>query len=98
MITRAEKSLFTDVSKIENMQLKKDASLNLHIKTRYFPTALPNIVPARRSSNPFCRTSQNFTGWYLAEKHQRIPDPMPFRTRVPVGGTDNSIPDIPKYK
>eukprot|EP00923_Selenidium_pygospionis_P049068 GHVN01084470.1.p1 GENE.GHVN01084470.1~~GHVN01084470.1.p1 ORF type:complete len:193 (+),score=38.87 GHVN01084470.1:40-579(+) len=38
----------------------------------YFRTAIPNSVPFRKSTNPFCRVSSNKTGW-----EEAFPDEHP---------------------
>ena len=66
--------------------------------TRYFTwtTFLPNIVPNRVSTNPFCKESANTTGWKETVS-RRIPDPLP-RGRAFVSGTDDSVPVMPRLR
>jgi hypothetical protein len=60
------------------------------------PVFIPNIVPLRASSNPFCEASANKTGWQEV-KTRRIPDPLP-RGKHFVSGTDDSTPPMPKAR
>ena len=60
------------------------------------PIFIPNIVPTRKSTNPFCETSGNKTGWQEV-KTRRIADPQP-RGKHFVSGTDDSTPPMPKVK
>ncbi len=60
------------------------------------PVFIPQIVPYRKSSNPFCETSGNRTGWQEV-RTRRIPDPLP-RGKHFVSGTDDSTPPMPKVK
>jgi hypothetical protein len=68
-------------------------------KTRFFTwntKFVPNMVPNKISTNPFCPQSQNKTGWIHA-KSRKIPDPLP-RGKHFVSGTDDSVPIMPKYQ
>eukprot|EP00386_Alphamonas_edax_P012673 GDKI01039450.1.p1 GENE.GDKI01039450.1~~GDKI01039450.1.p1 ORF type:complete len:148 (-),score=36.75 GDKI01039450.1:270-713(-) len=66
-------------------------------KRFYFRTALPNVVPYRKSSNPFCPVTPNKSGW--SEWNQRIrPNPAPAGHAHEIGGTDFSVPVFPKFK
>jgi hypothetical protein len=65
--------------------------------TRYFVwrPAVPNIVPNRVSTNPFCPVSANKTGWREQVK-RLIPEPKPRGKRNPVAGTDDAAPVMPR--
>ena len=67
-------------------------------RTKYFtwPIFIPNIVPNRVSTNPFCVASANRTGW-RESMNRRIPDPLP-RGRAFVSGTDDSVPTMPRLR
>ena len=57
---------------------------------------IPNVVPYKASSNPFCPVTANTTGWKEAPK-RRLTDPQPMGGHA-VAGTDDSVPIFPKYR
>ena len=65
---------------------------------RYFNWGffLPNIVPHKANSNPFCPVSSNSTGWKEAPR-RRLTDPQPMAGHA-IAGTDDSVPIFPKYR
>ncbi|KAF4725171.1 hypothetical protein FOZ62_002789 [Perkinsus olseni] len=71
-------------------------------KTKYFTwrPCIPNIVPYRKSTSPFCKVSSNTTGWTELQ-NKRIPDPVPkgwSGHNQGIGGTDESVPIHPQYQ
>lgn len=60
---------------------------------KYLRVALPIVSPFHRQSNPFCRISQNRTGWKFLHR-QRVPEPRPHGHHK-IGGTDPSVPVLP---
>ncbi len=63
---------------------------------KYPAVFVPNPMPLRKSTNPFCEASANTTGWQ-GVVNRRIPDPLP-RGKHFVSGTDDSTPPMPKVK
>lgn len=61
-------------------------------------TFIPNIVPQRRQSNPFCLSSSNVTGWVDARGKSNLLRETKPRTKHQISGTDDRIPEMPKYK
>lgn len=57
---------------------------------------IPNVVPYKANSNPFCPVSANKTGWKEAPK-RRLTDPQPKAGHL-IAGTDDSVPIFPKYR
>jgi hypothetical protein len=57
---------------------------------------VPNVVPHRANSNPFCPVTPNKTGWKEAPK-RRLTDPQPMSGH-PIAGTDDSVPIFPKFR
>ncbi len=57
---------------------------------------VPNVVPHRANSNPFCPVTANKTGWKEAPV-RRISDPQPKGGHA-IAGTDDSVPIFPKYR
>lgn len=104
---QARKALLSRQEDCAAMQRRSDLQLNgrstkslcgYQENTRkfYFQTFLPNVVPLRRSSNPFCRQSWNTTGWKEVYQSRR-PVLRPGGEKNQVAGTDDSIPPMPKY-
>ena len=67
--------------------------------TRYFNwrTFVPNTVPHRASSNPFCPVTSNTTGWKEVTVNRRLTDPQPKGGHA-IAGTDDSVPIFPKFR
>ncbi len=65
--------------------------------SRYFrwKTFIPSVTPFKSSSSPFCRVSHNATGWIDAEE-RKIPDLQPRGSKHKVGGSDDSVPIMPR--
>jgi len=65
-------------------------------RTKFFtwPVCIPDIVPNRKSSNPFA--PGNSTGWRESVV-RRIADPLP-RGKAFVSGTDDSVPTMPRLR
>lgn len=57
---------------------------------------VPNVVPQRANSNPFCPVTSNTTGWKEAPK-RRLTDPQPMGGHK-IAGTDDSVPIFPKFR
>jgi len=57
---------------------------------------VPNVVPHRANSNPFCPVTANTTGWKEAPV-RRASDPQPKGGHA-IAGTDDSVPIYPKYR
>uniref|UniRef100_A0A0G4FWT5 Uncharacterized protein n=1 Tax=Chromera velia CCMP2878 TaxID=1169474 RepID=A0A0G4FWT5_9ALVE len=65
-------------------------------KRFYFRTALPNVVPYRRSSNPFCPVSSNVSG-FSAWIPQKRPEPHCKDPKHEIAGTDDARRPMPRY-
>ncbi|CAD7975100.1 unnamed protein product [Amoebophrya sp. A25] len=59
---------------------------------------IPNIVPQRRQTNPFCLSSSNTTGWVEARSKISLLNETKPRTKHEISGTDDKIPEMPKYR
>jgi len=59
---------------------------------------VPNIVPQRRQTNPFCAASSNATGWREVKPLKRLLKECKPRTHHQISGTDDSIPEMPKFR
>ena len=57
---------------------------------------VPNVVPHRANSNPFCPVSSNTTGWKEVAS-RRLTDPRPMAGHA-IAGTDDSVPIFPKFR
>ena len=57
---------------------------------------VPNVIPHRANSNPFCPITPNTTGWREAPV-RRNSDPQPKGGHA-IAGTDDSVPIFPKYR
>jgi hypothetical protein len=57
---------------------------------------VPNVIPHRANSNPFCAVTANTTGWREAPS-RRNSDPQPKGGHA-IAGTDDSVPIFPKYR
>jgi hypothetical protein len=57
---------------------------------------VPNVIPYRANSNPFCPITSNTTGWREAP-NSRNSDPQPKGGHA-IAGTDDSVPIFPKYR
>ncbi|CAD7953572.1 unnamed protein product [Amoebophrya sp. A120] len=69
-----------------------------HNRSAPFRTFLPNIVPQRKQSNPFCLSSHNSTGWVEARGRTELLTETKPRTKHQVSGTDDRIPEMPKFR
>jgi hypothetical protein len=57
---------------------------------------VPNVVPHRANSNPFCAVTPNTTGWKDSPK-RRLTDAQP-KSGHAIAGTDDSVPIFPKFR
>ncbi|CEM09727.1 unnamed protein product [Vitrella brassicaformis CCMP3155] len=64
----------------------------------HFRTAVPQVVPYLKSSNPFCPVTPNKTGWDLWTKTRRDEPMIRDHRHDAIGGTDPNPPIMPKYK
>lgn len=89
-------------SKVGNLQMRKglsDRTVEFSEEVvRYFNWRpfVPNVVPHRANSNPFCPVTPNKTGWKESPK-RRLTDPQPMGGHA-IAGTDDSVPIFPKFR
>ena len=57
---------------------------------------VPNMVPHRVNSNPFCPVTANTTGWKESPT-RRLTDPQP-KGGDSIAGTDDAVPIFPKFR
>ncbi|UKJ89033.1 hypothetical protein MACJ_002279 [Theileria orientalis] len=62
---------------------------------KYMRCAIPQIVPYRRQTNPFCPNSSNKTGFQFKYK-SLLKYPRPIRNRK-LAITDLDVPQFPKH-
>ncbi|UVC49736.1 hypothetical protein MACK_003847 [Theileria orientalis] len=72
-----------------------EANLTGRSPIKYMRCAIPQIVPYRRQTNPFCPNSSNKTGFQFKYKNL-LKYPRPIRNRK-LAITDLEVPQFPKH-